>query len=185
MTALRPDLAARAARVRLLSCDVDGVLTDGRIFVDDQGREFKAYSVLDGQGIKMLQRAGIAVAWLTGSKAPSVRHRAQQLGVAHVLTGLEQKHGPWQALCASLGVAPEACAHVGDDLQDVPLFAACGLAVSVPSAPDIVQRHAHYITRRAGGEGAVREVAEILLAAQGLLHDALGLHGVAAPADGD
>ena len=170
------DLTARARRIRLLSCDVDGVLTDGRIFVDDDGREIKAYSALDGQGIKMLHDAGIVVAWITGSIAPAVQHRAQRLGVAHVLMGASDKRGPWERLRASLDMPAEACAHVGDDLPDVPLFAACGLAVSVPHATESVRRHAHYVTRREGGAGAVREVAELILAAQHKLEAAEAPH---------
>lgn len=173
---LPPDLVARARRIRLLSLDVDGVLTDGTIYVDDHGHEFKAYNALDGHGIKMLQRAGIAVAWITGSSAPSVRHRAQHVGVDHLVMGTEQKRPPWEALRAKLGLAAEACAHVGDDLPDVPLLAACGLAVTVPLAPPSVLRHAHYVTARSGGRGAVREVAEILLRAQGRLDEAEAPH---------
>src|SRR5512134_1585517 len=160
------DVAERAKAIRLITLDVDGVLTDGRIYVDDRGHEFKAYSALDGQGMKMLQHAGIEVAWISGSNAPSVRHRAQHLGIAHVMLGAERKIAPWERLRAELGVAAEACAHVGDDLPDVPLLAACGLAITVPHAPDSVKRHAHYVTRREGGAGAVREVAELILAAQ-------------------
>lgn len=170
------DVASRARRIRLLTLDVDGVLTDGRIYVDDDGREFKAYSALDGQGIKMLQRAGIGVAWITGSDASSVRHRAGHLGVTHVLLGAAHKVAPWESLRASLGVPAEACAHVGDDLPDVPLLARCGLAVSVPHAPDSVRRHAHYVTRRDGGWGAVREVVELILSAQDRLAAAEAEH---------
>ncbi len=178
-------LVARAARVRLLTCDVDGVLTDGRIYVDDQGHEFKAYSALDGQGIKMLLRAGIVVAWITGSGAPSVRHRALHLGVTHVLTGLDHKRAAWDALRRSLGLAPEVCAHIGDDLPDVALFTECGFAVTVPHAPDSVKRHAHFVTRRDGGSGAVRELSEILLAAQGRLAEFEDHAGAPASAAGD
>jgi 3-deoxy-D-manno-octulosonate 8-phosphate phosphatase (KDO 8-P phosphatase) len=170
------DVAQRARRIRLLTLDVDGVLTDGRIYVDDNGHEFKAYSALDGQGIKMLQHAGIEVAWITGSNAPSVKHRALHLGVTHVMLGATHKIAPWEGLRASLGLPVEACAHVGDDVPDVPLLAACGLAVSVPHAPHSVRRHAHYVTRREGGAGAVREVAELILAAQDRLADAESAH---------
>jgi len=159
-------LASRARRIRLVTLDVDGVLTDGRIYVDDAGNEFKAYSAQDGQGIKMLQSQGIEVAWITGSNAPSVRHRARHLAVQHVLMNASHKLGPWESLRASLGVPADACAHVGDDLPDVPLLAACGLACTVPHAPESVLRHAHYVTRRDGGAGAVREIAEMILAAQ-------------------
>jgi 3-deoxy-D-manno-octulosonate 8-phosphate phosphatase (KDO 8-P phosphatase) len=170
------DLAVRASRVRLLTLDVDGVLTDGRIYVDDEGREFKAYSALDGQGIKMLQRAGIEVAWITGSDAPSVRHRAKHLGVVHLVMGATHKVQGWERLRATLGIAAQACAHVGDDLPDVPLLAASGLAISVPHAPRSVRRHAHYVTHRDGGSGAVREVAELILSAQNRLDEAESAH---------
>jgi 3-deoxy-D-manno-octulosonate 8-phosphate phosphatase (KDO 8-P phosphatase) len=163
------DLRRRARAIRLLTCDVDGVLTDSRIYVDDHGHEFKAYSALDGQGLKMLMHAGIAVGWITGSKAPAVTHRARQLGVRHLVQGAEDKVTPWEKLCAELGVAPEACAHIGDDLPDVPLFNRCGLAVAVPHAPPAVRARAHYVTTRDGGMGAVRELCELVLAAQDAL----------------
>ena len=161
------DALSRARRVRFLTCDVDGVLTDGTIFVDDHGHEMKAFSALDGVGINLLRRAGIEVAWITGSPAPAVTHRARRLGVAHVLLDVADKLAAWQALCAQLGFAPDACAHIGDDLPDVPVFQACGFAVTVPHAPAAVREHAHYVTAREGGRGAVRELAELILAAQG------------------
>ena len=160
-------LTLRARPIRLVSCDVDGVLTDSRIYVDDHGRESKAYCALDGQGLRMLMHAGIEVAWITGSRAPAVTHRARQLGVRHVVLGAEDKVTPWDRLRAELGLPPEACAHVGDDLPDVALFHACGFAVTVPHAPATVREHAQYVTARDGGAGAVREVAEFILAAQG------------------
>jgi 3-deoxy-D-manno-octulosonate 8-phosphate phosphatase (KDO 8-P phosphatase) len=171
------DLVRRARGVRLVTFDVDGVLTDGRIYVDDQGRELKAYHVQDGLAMKLLQHAGIAVAWITGSNAESVRHRAHLLGIHRVALGAEQKTGPWQRIREELGIAPEACAHMGDDLPDVPLFVACGLALTVPHAPDAVKRHAHYVTRRDGGAGAVREAVELILAAQSRLAAAEAAHG--------
>jgi 3-deoxy-D-manno-octulosonate 8-phosphate phosphatase (KDO 8-P phosphatase) len=161
------ELAARARRVRFLSCDVDGVLTDGRIYVDDRGREFKAYSALDGVAINLLARAGIVVAWITGSAAPSVTHRAQQLRVPHLVLDAHDKMTPWQRLRSELGLAAEQCAHIGDDLPDIPLLVACGLAATVPHAPAAVRAHAHYVTTREGGMGAVRELADLILAAQG------------------
>ncbi|CAG0977988.1 3-deoxy-D-manno-octulosonate 8-phosphate phosphatase (KDO 8-P phosphatase) [Burkholderiales bacterium] len=165
-TALDPAIAARARAVRLLSCDVDGVLTDGRIYVDDEGRETKAFHALDGVGFRRLRAAGVDVAWITGSASASVAHRARALGIVHLLRGTEDKLPAWERLRAGLGIAAEACAHIGDDLPDVPLLAACGLAASVPDAPDEVKRHAHYVTRRAGGRGAARELAELILAAR-------------------
>jgi 3-deoxy-D-manno-octulosonate 8-phosphate phosphatase (KDO 8-P phosphatase) len=158
---------ARARRVRFLTCDVDGVLTDGKIYVDDLGHEMKAFSALDGLGIRLLARAGIAVAWITGSSAPAVTHRARLLDVKHVVLDASDKLTAWEALRTQLGFAPDQCAHIGDDLPDVPVFHACGFAIAVPHAPAAVREHAHYITAREGGAGAVRELAELILAAQG------------------
>ena len=163
------DLDARARRVRLLTCDVDGVLTDGRIYVDDHGTEFKAFSALDGVGLNLLARGNVTVAWITGSAAPAVAHRARQLNVEYVILDAADKLTAWNALRGDLGLAPDQCAHIGDDLPDIPVLAACGLAVTVPHAPAAVRAHAHWVTTREGGQGAVRELAELLLAAQGRL----------------
>jgi 3-deoxy-D-manno-octulosonate 8-phosphate phosphatase (KDO 8-P phosphatase) len=163
------DLMARARSVRLLSCDVDGVLTDGRIYVDDGGRELKAYSSLDGFGIKMLERAGITVAWITGSSSPAVAQRATTLGVERVIQGTEDKLAAWQALLGQLELAPEQCAHIGDDFPDLPIIVRCGFGATVPHSPEPLRRQAHYVTRAGGGRGAVREIAELILAARGTL----------------
>ncbi len=160
-------LFARARRVRFLSCDVDGVLTDGRIYVDDHGHEFKAFSALDGVALNLLARAGIVVAWITGSAAPAVTHRAQQLRIPHVVLDAHDKLTPWERLRGELGLALEQCAHIGDDLPDIPVLAACGFAATVPHAPAAVRAHAHYVTSRDGGSGAVRELADLILEAQG------------------
>ncbi len=162
-----PDLLARARAVRMLSCDVDGVLTDGRIYYADDGSEIKAFSSLDGLGLKMLHEAGIVVAWITGSSAPAVNRRAKSLSVAHVVLGAENKLAPWERLRSELGMAAEECAHIGDDLPDLPLLIRCGLSVTVPHAPEPVKRRAHYVTRADGGAGAVRELCELILGARG------------------
>jgi len=163
------DVDRRARGVRLLTCDVDGVLTDGRIYMGDDGREWKAFCALDGVGIKMLAAAGVTVAWITGSKAPVVAHRARALGVFHLIQGADDKLAPWEDLRRELDLAPSACAHIGDDLPDVPLFERCGLAIGVPHATAEVRARVHYVTRRDGGHGAVREACELILAAQGTL----------------
>jgi 3-deoxy-D-manno-octulosonate 8-phosphate phosphatase (KDO 8-P phosphatase) len=172
------DALVRQARgIRLLTCDVDGVLTDGRIYIDDDGRESKAFNALDGVGLKMLMRAGLTVAWITGSSAPAVMHRARSLGVARIVQGAEDKLTPWEALRSELGLPAAACAHVGDDLPDVPVFVRCGLAVAVPHAPPSVRARAHFVTEHDGGKGAVRELCELILSAQGVLdpqHAAFG-----------
>jgi 3-deoxy-D-manno-octulosonate 8-phosphate phosphatase (KDO 8-P phosphatase) len=164
------DVAHRAGGIRLLTCDVDGVLTDGRIYVTDEGRELKVFHALDGVGLKMLMKRGIAVAWITGSNAAAVAHRARGLGVARVIQGAEEKLAPWEALRRELDLPASACAHIGDDLPDVPVFVRCGLAVTVPHAPATVRAHAHFVTAREGGAGAVREVCDLILAAQDARH---------------
>ena len=162
-------LTERARGVRLLTCDVDGVLTDGRLYYGADGAEMKAFHSLDGVGLRMLARAGVAVAWITGSNAPAVAHRARTLGIARLVQGTEDKLTPWKALLTELGLAPTACAHVGDDLPDLPILSRCGFGIAVPHAPPAVRRHAHYVTVRDGGAGAVREVCELILVAQGAL----------------
>ena len=164
---MAPEILARARGVRLLTCDVDGVLTDGRIYIDDLGHEMKGFNALDGVAMHLLGRAEITVAWITGSAAPAVEHRARRLKVPYVLLDIADKLTAWNALREKLGIAPEACAHIGDDLPDVPVMRACGFAATVPHAPAAVREHAHYVTSREGGQGAVRELAELILAAQG------------------
>jgi 3-deoxy-D-manno-octulosonate 8-phosphate phosphatase (KDO 8-P phosphatase) len=179
------DLAARARRVRLLTCDVDGVLTDGRVYVADDGRESKAYSCLDGLGLKWLSRSGITVAWITGSDAPAVAHRAATLGVARVYQGSEDKLDVWERLRTDLSLDPAECAHIGDDLPDLALILRCGLGATVPHAPEALKRRAHYVTRRSGGDGAVREVCELILAAQGKLAPLFEAYGAESTPDLD
>ena len=171
------DLTARARRVRLLSCDVDGVLTDGRIYVAEDGSELKAYSCLDGLGMKWLERSGIVVAWITGSSAPAVAKRAATLGISRVVQGVENKLEAWELLRTELALEPEECAHIGDDFPDLPVIVRCGLAATVPHAPEPLQRRAHYVTRAEGGVGAVRELAELILTAQGKLAQLLRAYG--------
>jgi 3-deoxy-D-manno-octulosonate 8-phosphate phosphatase (KDO 8-P phosphatase) len=177
------DLIARARRVRLLTCDVDGVLTDGRIYVAEDGREIKAYSCLDGLGMKWLERSGVAVAWITGSTAPAVVQRAAMLGIERVFQGAEDKLAVWERLRAELRVEPEECAHIGDDFPDLAVMVRCGLGATVPRAPEPLQRRAHYVTRTEGGKGAVRELAELILAAQGRLEALLASYGEASAPD--
>jgi len=171
------ELTLRMRGVRLVTCDVDGVLTDGRIYVDDHGHEAKAYSVHDGLGLKMLLAAGIEVGWITGSKAPGVAHRARMLGVEHLLLGADDKLSGWDRLRAELRLPAVACAHIGDDLPDVPVFVSCGLAITVPHASAAVRARAHYVTRAEGGFGAVREVCEMILAARGAWAPQLAAYG--------
>jgi 3-deoxy-D-manno-octulosonate 8-phosphate phosphatase, YrbI family len=164
-------LRARARKIRLLTCDVDGVLTDGRIYFNDEGIEARAFHASDGLGIKLLLRAGIRVAWITGSKAMAVEHRAKVLGVEHVARDAFDKTIPWRALREKLNIPTEACAHIGDDFPDLPLLRASGLSVTVPHAPGELKRAAHYVTETPGGLGAVRELCNLILIAQNLSFD--------------
>ena len=159
----RTDLAARARRIALAIFDVDGVMTDGRIYLGESGEEMKAFNVLDGLGIKMLREAGIEVAILSGRRARCVERRAAELGIQHVIQGAGDKLPVFQKLLATLKLQATQACYMGDDLGDVPVLEACGLAFTVPDAPARVQRSAQYVTRRRGGEGAVRDACEMLL----------------------
>lgn len=143
--------------------DVDGVMTDGRIYLGESGEEMKAFNVLDGHGLKLLREAGIEIAILSGRKAQCVERRAGELGIAHVIQGAAQKLVSFRALIEALGFGPSQAAYMGDDVVDLPVLEACGLAISVPDAPAAVKRCVHIVTRRRGGEGAVREACELLI----------------------
>ncbi len=147
--------------------DVDGVLTDGRLFYGPRGEALKVFHVLDGHGLREVQQAGIAVAVISGRDSPAVRRRCRELGIRHVFQGVTDKLAVLRRLCARLGIAPRDCAAVGDDTPDVPVMRAVGLAFAVPGAHAAARRAAHHVTRAGGGAGAVREVCDRLVAARG------------------
>lgn len=153
--------------------DVDGVLTDGRLYYTDSGTEMKAFSTLDGHGIRMLMSSGIGIAIITGRRSEVVSHRARDLGISHVLQGVAEKGSAFIGLAASLGVAPESCGYMGDDLVDLPVLTRCGFAATTREAPEIVKRHAHFISTQPAGAGAVRELCEMILKVQGKLDAAV------------
>ncbi len=157
----------RARGVRLLVLDVDGVLTDGRLIYTAGGSETLAFHVQDGLGVKLLLKAGVRVALVTGRQSEMVARRARELGVADLFQGVEDKLPAYHALCEAAGLEGAQVAWMGDDLPDLPALRRAGLALAVPEAPAAVRAAAHYVTRRPGGRGAVREVAELLLRAQG------------------
>jgi 3-deoxy-D-manno-octulosonate 8-phosphate phosphatase (KDO 8-P phosphatase) len=152
------------ALIRLLVLDVDGVLTDGRLYYGARGEALKVFDVRDGYGIVQLLRAGLTVAVISGRRSPMVRARCRELGVAHVHQGVSDKLAVLTRLCRRLRVELSACACVGDDLPDVPLMRAAALAFAVHDAHREVRRAADVITRLPGGRGAVREVCDYLLA---------------------
>ena len=163
------DAQDRARGVRLALFDVDGVLTDGRLWYGPQGEAFKTFHILDGHGLKMLAAAGIVTGLLSGRDSPAAAARARELGLAHVMLGVSDKLARFGALASSLGIPASACAFVGDDLPDLPVMRRCALGLTVPDAPQLVRAHAHHVTRRRGGEGAVREACELVMQAQGTL----------------
>ena len=150
-------------RIRLLVLDVDGVLTDGRIVYDSAGGEAKAFHAADGQGIKYWLRAGHQAAVLSGRESETVQRRADELGIALVCMGAKDKLPAFEELLARADASAEETCYVGDDLVDLPVLARAGFAVAVRDAPEEVRRTAHYVTRRPGGAGAVREVIERIL----------------------
>jgi len=152
--------------IRLLALDVDGVLTDGRLYYDATGEVLKVFHVRDGFGIKALQQAGIRVAVISGRASPALTRRCEELGIVEHAQGVTDKDLALSALCAQLQVPLKACAYVGDDLPDVPALRQVGFAVAVADAHPEVRRVAHRCTRLPGGAGAVREVCEWLLAAR-------------------
>jgi 3-deoxy-D-manno-octulosonate 8-phosphate phosphatase (KDO 8-P phosphatase) len=162
-------LAERIKPLRLIAFDVDGVLTDGGLYLSDSGEEFKRFNSLDGQGLKMLKASGVELAIITGRTSKCVELRARNLGITRLYQGVEDKLATMQALLAELNIAPEAAAFMGDDVIDMPVMRRVGLALSVPEAPQIVRDHAHYVSQRNAGYGAVREVCELILAAQNTL----------------
>ena len=162
----------RARAVRLAIFDVDGVLTDGTLYIGAQGEAFKAFNILDGHGLKMLQSAGVATAILSGRSSEAVARRAQELSIAHVIQGSADKVADFERLLSGLGLAAEACAFVGDDLPDLAVMRRCGLAIAVANAVDAVKAAAHYVTRAPGGRGAAREACELVLSARGQLEAA-------------
>jgi 3-deoxy-D-manno-octulosonate 8-phosphate phosphatase (KDO 8-P phosphatase) len=167
------DAPQRAARVRLMLFDVDGVLTDGTLWYGPGGETFKAFNVLDGYGLKMLMQAGIAVGLLSGRKSEAVTIRAAELGIVHALLGIEDKRAAFEALTRKLGLDAAQAGFMGDELLDLPVLRRCGFACAPREAHDLVRRHAHYVSRADAGAGAVREVCEYLLQAQGRLQDAI------------
>lgn len=161
------ELLARAARVRCLFLDIDGVLTDCRLWLAPDGTELKAVHVRDGLGIKLLLRAGIEVAVISGRPSEAMRLRLEGLGVRHIHLSTEDKLPCFEDIIARIDVPADACAAMGDDLPDLPLMQRAGLALTVADAHPRVAESAHWISRHPGGFGAVREAADLILAAQG------------------
>ena len=160
-------LIEKAKKLKLLILDVDGVLTDGKLFFDNAGNEYKSFHARDGHGIKLLRQTGVEVAIISGRKSNSVALRMKNLGIAHVYQGHEDKRAAFNELMEKTGVTPEQTAHVGDDLLDLPIMIRVGLAIAVYDANFAVKQRADWCTTLPGGHGAVREVCDFIMQAQG------------------
>ncbi len=163
------DARQRAARIKLMAFDIDGVMTDGGLTYTDDGRELKTFNVMDGLGLKFMQRAGIELAIVTGRTSGVVAARAADLGIDHVFQGVADKGAAVAGLIEKLGLHWPEVAFMGDDLIDIPAMVRCGFAVAPANAHPLVKERAHAVTGASGGRGAVREAAEFVLAAQGKL----------------
>ena len=166
------DILEKAANIKLVIFDVDGVLTDGSLFIGDDGQEYKAFNSKDGHGMRMLQDGGVDIAIITGRVSNVVEHRVKELGIKYVYQGKRQKLPAYEELLQSVNLEHDQIAYVGDDVVDLPVMSQVGLAICVQDAHPYVKRHSHWITDRAGGQGAARDVCELILEAQGKL-DAL------------
>ncbi len=166
------DLVQRARNVRLLVLDVDGVLTDGKLYFLADGSEAKAFSTLDGQGIKMLMNSGVNVAIITGRTSSIVERRAANLGIQHLIQGREDKRIALDELLVTLQLSYDHVAYLGDDLPDLAAIRCVTLGVAVANANAFVRQHAQAVTALRGGEGAARELCEFIMAAQDTLHTA-------------
>lgn len=163
------DAVERARAVKLMIFDVDGVLTDGRIYLSDSGDEMKAFSTRDGQGMKLLQGNGVRLGLITARKSRVVERRALELGIDIVHQGISDKSSAFAEVLSGQRLHKSEVGYMGDDLADLPVLTRCGFAATVPAAPEALRSHVHYVTRAEGGNGAVREVCEFILTA----HDGL------------
>ncbi len=163
----------KAKKLKLLILDVDGVLTDGKLFFDNEGNEYKSFHARDGHGIKLLRQTGVEVAIISGRKSNSVALRMKSLGIEHVYQGHEDKRAAFNELLTKVCVTSEQVAHVGDDLLDLPIMTRVGLAIAVNDANFAVKKHADWCTTLPGGQGAVREVCDFIMQAQGHFDDVL------------
>jgi len=165
------ELLNTAREIKLLILDVDGVLTDGSIIFDENENEFKIFHVRDGHGVRMLIRAGIKVALITGRHSRVVERRAHELGITDVIQKCYDKRIPYRQLAEKYSASDREIAYIGDDIVDIPVLKKCGLPIAVADAEEEVKAQAAMTTKRRGGRGAVREVCDLLLKAKGVWGD--------------
>lgn len=163
------DIILKAAKIRLVIFDVDGVLTDGSLYLADDGQELKAFNSRDGHGMKMLQETGVEIGIITGRTSKVVETRMQSLGVKYLYQGQQEKLPAFEELLKKLSLTPEQVAYVGDDVVDLPILIRVGLAIAVQDAHNLVKQHSHWTTPNPGGRAAARDVCEMIMQAQGTL----------------
>ncbi len=161
-----PRLLEKASKIRLLICDVDGVLSNGKVYYTNNGDEVKSFNIKDGLGIKQLLNNDISVAIITGRQSDIVERRAKELGIPFIHQGKKDKRQSYQDIITELGIQPDQVAHAGDDLPDLPLMQMSGLGISMSDGHYFVKQNADWCTQLNGGDGAVREIADMLLTAQ-------------------
>ncbi|MFZ6721544.1 KdsC family phosphatase [Undibacterium sp. Ji49W] len=176
MEKARQVAADNAATIKLMIFDVDGILTDGSLHFGPEGEMMKTFNVLDGQGIKLLQQAGIATAIISARQSAIVSKRASDLGITHVRQGIHDKKSAFLQLLAELNLPADVCGFIGDDIIDLPILTRCGFSASVPNAHAEVRQRVHYVTTASGGKGAAREVCDFILRAQGKYEEAIGAY---------
>ncbi len=167
--AISNDVLARAKKIKCVIFDVDGVMTDGGLTIGDDGLEYKTFNTQDGLGMKLLRQSGVQMAIITGRTSKVVTQRAESTGVMHFYQGVDDKLVAFNDLLKKMNIQADEAAFMGDDVVDMPPMLRCGLAISVPAAPDSVRQRAHYVTQKQGGYGAVREACELIMQAQGTL----------------
>jgi len=167
MKRMKKDIKAKLKKIKLLVLDIDGVMTDGRIIMDSEGRELKNFDVRDGHGIKMIQRYGIDVAILTGRQSKTVEHRAKDLQIEEVYQKAFNKKEVFEKILQKHNLSNEEVAFIGDDIVDIPVLKSVGFSVTVADAMDVVKKQVDYVTKNRGGRGAVREICDMILQAQG------------------
>lgn len=165
--AVSADVLARAKKIKCVVFDVDGVMTDGGLGIGDDGQEYKNFHSLDGLGMKLLKATGVEMAIITGRTSKVVTKRAESTGIAHFYQGVENKLEAFNDLLHKMSLQADEMAFMGDDVVDAPAMLRCGLAITVPTGHRLLKPHAHYITMAPAGRGAVREVCELIMQAQG------------------
>lgn len=167
------DILEKAAQIELVIFDVDGVLTDGSLYLGDDGQEYKAFNSLDGHGMVMLRNSGVEIGIITGRTSEVVRIRMESLGISHLYQGQRDKRPAYAELKQKLGLEDHQIAYVGDDVVDLPVMTRVGLAIAVQDAHPFARQHAHWTTPSRGGHGAARDVCELIMEGKGVLDSSL------------